>query len=230
MAVSACLVFTFICIVIHLNKEAEGCFYPHNDKEARPNCFPMQGDVCVGIASSDPFGAAAVCNVPWDSLPCDMLAGQVSSAYKEYGWSTSGGGRAHYVMVCVSKMQWKPFWLATQLDPQNDWTGWQTGVNDDTLSPSQGLLQSAIPHRSKVNSDRPRKWPVWEIFELLGKLLPSLALSVRNDRNWWTSFYFFLYFWWSSAWRNACRLQKCSSSDCMVNVKLLWDKIIKTFT
>ena len=31
------------------------------------------------------------------------------------------GGRAHYVMV--SKIQWKPFWLATQLDPQNDWTG-----------------------------------------------------------------------------------------------------------
>ena len=22
----------------------------------------------------------------------------------------------------VSKFQWKPFWLATQRDPQNDWT------------------------------------------------------------------------------------------------------------
>ena len=75
---------------------------------------------------------SAMC--PGTVFPCDMLAGQVSSAYKEYGWSTSGGGRAHYVMVCVSKMQWKPFWLATQLDPQNDWTGWQTGVNDDVCA------------------------------------------------------------------------------------------------
>ena len=33
----------------------------------------------------------------------------------------------HYVMV--SKFQWKPFWLATQLDPQNDWTVWQFCVN-----------------------------------------------------------------------------------------------------
>ena len=32
-------------------------------------------------------------------------------------------------MVC--KFQWKPFWLATQLYAQNDWTGWQNGVNDD---------------------------------------------------------------------------------------------------
>ena len=30
------------------------------------------------------------------------------------------GSRAHYVMV--SKIQWRPFWLAAQLYPQNDWT------------------------------------------------------------------------------------------------------------
>ena len=29
----------------------------------------------------------------------------------------------------VSKIQWKPFWLATQLYPQNDWAGWQFGIN-----------------------------------------------------------------------------------------------------
>ena len=28
----------------------------------------------------------------------------------------------------VSKIQWKPFCLATQLFPQNDWTGWQICV------------------------------------------------------------------------------------------------------
>ena len=31
------------------------------------------------------------------------------------------GGRAHYIIE--SKVQWKPFWLATQLYPQNDWLG-----------------------------------------------------------------------------------------------------------
>ena len=39
----------------------------------------------------------------------------------------NNGGRVHYVIV--SKIQWKPFWLATQLYPQNDWTEWQFCVN-----------------------------------------------------------------------------------------------------
>ena len=45
--------------------------------------------------------------------------------YKIHGLPVSllNGDRVHYVMV--SKIQWKPFWLATQLYPQNDWTGWQ---------------------------------------------------------------------------------------------------------
>ena len=34
---------------------------------------------------------------------------------------------AHYIMV--SKFQWKPFWLATQRDWQNDWTATQNRVN-----------------------------------------------------------------------------------------------------
>ena len=43
----------------------------------------------------------------------------------------------HYVMV--SKIQWKPFWLATQLYPQNDWTGWhaQNRVNYDVYAQAQ---------------------------------------------------------------------------------------------
>ena len=31
------------------------------------------------------------------------------------------GGRAHYIIE--SNVQWKPFWLATQQYPQNDWLG-----------------------------------------------------------------------------------------------------------
>ena len=42
------------------------------------------------------------------------------------------GACAHYVMV--SKYQWKPFWLATQRDPQNDWTTTQNGVNYDVFA------------------------------------------------------------------------------------------------
>ena len=37
-------------------------------------------------------------------------------------FSVANGACAHYIMV--SKIQWKPFWLATQLYPQNDWTAW----------------------------------------------------------------------------------------------------------
>ena len=33
----------------------------------------------------------------------------------------ANGGRAHYIIE--SKVQWKPFWLANQQYPQNDWLG-----------------------------------------------------------------------------------------------------------
>ena len=42
------------------------------------------------------------------------------------------GAWVHYVMV--SKFQWKPFWLATQRDPQNDWTATQNRVNYDVFA------------------------------------------------------------------------------------------------
>ena len=51
-------------------------------------------------------------------------------------------GRAHYVMV--SRIQWKPFWLATQLYPQNDWTGWQNGVNNDVCAQAPFRLSSCL--------------------------------------------------------------------------------------
>ena len=42
------------------------------------------------------------------------------------------GACTHYVMV--SKFQWKPFRLATQRDPQNDWTATQNRVNYDVFT------------------------------------------------------------------------------------------------
>ena len=51
-----------------------------------------------------------------------------SKTYTNFCEETNGG-RAHYVVG--SRIQCKPFWLATQLYPQNDWTGWKNRVNYD---------------------------------------------------------------------------------------------------
>ena len=45
----------------------------------------------------------------------------------------------------ASKFQRKPFWLATQLYPQNDWTGWQNGVNYDVCA--QARFRSFFPFK-----------------------------------------------------------------------------------
>ena len=67
------------------------------------------------------------------------------------------GACAHYVMV--SKFQWKPFWFATQRDPQNDWTATQNRVNYDVFAqaPSDGPLrvrEGNIRSRSDISADR----------------------------------------------------------------------------
>ena len=49
------------------------------------------------------------------------------------------GACAHYVMV--SKFQWKPLWLATQRDPQNDWTATQNRVNYDVFAQAPLIAQ-----------------------------------------------------------------------------------------
>ena len=63
-----------------------------------------------------------------DSRPRRIAHFPFFSVYKKEEYE----GREHYVMV--SRSQRKPFWLATQLDPQNDWTEWQKGVNDDVCA------------------------------------------------------------------------------------------------
>ena len=47
----------------------------------------------------------------------------------------------------VSKFQWKPFWLAFQVDQQNDWTGWQNGVNCDVFAQAQSseIFNGCVP-------------------------------------------------------------------------------------
>ena len=53
------------------------------------------------------------------------------------------GACAHYVIV--HKFQWKPFWLATHLDPRNDWIGWQNCVNYDAFA--QAPLCLTLGHK-----------------------------------------------------------------------------------
>ena len=60
-----------------------------------------------------------------------------------YSENRDNGASVHYVMV--SKFQWKPFWLATQRDPQNDWTATQNRVNYDVFA--QALSKSYLPAR-----------------------------------------------------------------------------------
>ena len=56
----------------------------------------------------------------------------------------SNGACAHNVMV--SKFQWKPFWLATQRDSQNDWTATQNRVNYDVFAQAQSNTKTSARH------------------------------------------------------------------------------------
>ena len=53
----------------------------------------------------------------------------------------------------VSKLQWKPFWLATQRDPQNDWTATQDGVNYDVFAQAPSPEVSKFFTGSDVDSE-----------------------------------------------------------------------------
>ena len=66
---------------------------------------------------------------------CNQLMWHVRTPFP----TIPGWGFTQYAMV--STFQWKPFWLATQLYPQNDWTGWQFREKYDILAqaPSKSL-------------------------------------------------------------------------------------------
>ena len=51
----------------------------------------------------------------------------------------------------VSKFQWKPFWLATQRDPQNDWTATQNRVSHDVFAqaPFLGRIRTGTSYLIK---------------------------------------------------------------------------------
>ena len=91
---------------------------------------------------------------------------------------------AHYVMV--SKLQWKPFWLATQRDPQNDWTATQNRVNCDVFA--QAALHSCIELRPLVEKEHQRtpSWTkffnTWHAFEPVYKIPCGVFSLVMHSR------------------------------------------------
>ena len=62
----------------------------------------------------------------------------------------SNGACAHYVMV--SKFQWNPFWLATQRDPQNDWTAAQNRVNNDVFAQAPLTSHDSANYKRVTNT------------------------------------------------------------------------------
>ena len=72
---------------------------------------------------------------------CDSRQIIIRTALGQENFKLLNGACAHYVMV--SKYQWKPFWLATQRDPQNDWTATQNRVNYDVFA--QAPLNNFCP-------------------------------------------------------------------------------------
>ena len=77
----------------------------------------------------------------------------------------------------VSKFQWKPFWLATQRDPQNDWTATQNRVNYDVFAQAPLALVKGVIRkrffRFPVHNPRSSGHSPFQLF-------PSPAGSIRS--------------------------------------------------
>ena len=106
-------------------------------------CLQVASKELMGLQQNNVFLASQLANAPqselysgwlhWPSVDegFNSLLGILPRSMR---WENllANGACAHYVMV--SKFQWKPFWLATQRDPQNDWTATQNGVNYDVFT------------------------------------------------------------------------------------------------
>ena len=73
----------------------------------------------------------------------------------------------------VSKFQWKPFWLATQRDPQNDWTATQNGVNYDVFAQAPFLPLAGFVFEQHISTIFMQKLPELE----------SVLLFIKNVLN-----------------------------------------------
>ena len=110
-------------------------------KVTKPFCNPlwwMQGCVCginfifeievlcsiaCWVRSEPPLKVCINC-ISWMMTRCSESVTNIEENFKEnclHQLEFDNGDRAHYIIE--SKVQWKPFWLATQQYPQNDWLG-----------------------------------------------------------------------------------------------------------
>ena len=54
----------------------------------------------------------------------------------------------------VSEVQGMPFWPATYLHRQNDWTGWQNGVNDDVCAQASFFFAQIIIYHMLITGKK----------------------------------------------------------------------------
>ena len=74
-------------------------------------------------------GQRGCSDLPHDVIAqCSMYCAMFRVLYQEMG--------AVRITTWYPKFNGSHFWLAAQLYPQNDWTGWQYGVNDDVCTPA----------------------------------------------------------------------------------------------
>ena len=125
------------------------------------------------------------CLLNQESFPSSCVCGVVNLiiVFKKYTFSfCADGACAHYVMV--SKFQWKSFWLATQRDPQNDWTATQNGVNYDVFAQTPLLcytvFHSPVSRSCVLSEDRPsRSWTTVQENHLVLSLWLKVCFKTR---------------------------------------------------
>ena len=77
--------------------------------------------------------------------------GRMYTLFQRYVGQCANGACAHYVML--SKLLG---WLATQLDPQNDWTGWHIRVHYDVCA--QGPLEKQADALTNQSATHASQW------------------------------------------------------------------------
>ena len=127
---------------------------------------------------------------------------------------------AHY--VTVSKFKWKPFWLATQRDPQNDLTATQSRVNYDVFAQTRPWQKKRALKFALKGSGSFKA-----CFELYRCLNPEkrFKLSFKNDC--WAFFHDFCStVFWVAAWvqvefRSLSSFKRCMLFDWLLLLLLL---------
>ena len=139
------------CLKYSINKTATGNITYYYDLKHIHMFMISELSICKtdykswsgqGIARYVPYepcqqGMAPILAIPWRGLTRVYVCLRLCSA-GQWGLCALRHG---------IQFQWKPFWLVTQRDPQNDWTAAQNRVIDDVFAqtPLLRVTESATP-------------------------------------------------------------------------------------